>query len=147
MSSDEPRHDHPSYDELLAEAARLYPGVRIGRPGRARTYWATITALRAYRAKVGVDLAGAEQVAPGPAIFVAHAEDDHNFQPPRQSNNDTTLGVKVGAGVMWYFTPVVAMFGEYRWTHFHPDFTLAGVTDLTTDINTHYVLVGVSFHF
>jgi opacity protein-like surface antigen len=83
----------------------------------------------------------------GPAIFVAHAEDDHNFQPPRQSNNDTTLGVKVGAGVMWYFTPVVAMFGEYRWTHFHPDFTLAGVTDLTTDINTHYVLVGVSFHF
>jgi 1-acyl-sn-glycerol-3-phosphate acyltransferase len=61
-----------SYDELLAEAARLYPGVRIGRPGRARTYWATITALRAYRIKIAVDLTGAEHVAPGPAIFVAN---------------------------------------------------------------------------
>jgi 1-acyl-sn-glycerol-3-phosphate acyltransferase len=60
------------YDDLLEAATTLYPGVRIGRPGRARTYWATITALRAYRVKVAVDLAGAEHVAPGPAIFVAN---------------------------------------------------------------------------
>jgi 1-acyl-sn-glycerol-3-phosphate acyltransferase len=72
MTPDEPPHQQASYDALLAEAARLYPGVRIGRPGRARTYWATIAALRAYRVKVAVDLDGAEHVAPGPAVFVAN---------------------------------------------------------------------------
>ena len=72
MPHDEMSYDEMSYDELLAEAARLYPGVRIGRPGRARTYWPTVTALRAYRVKVAVDLDGAGNVAPGPAIFVAN---------------------------------------------------------------------------
>jgi len=61
-----------AYDELLAEASALYPGVRIGRPGRARTYWATMTAVRAYRLALSIDLAGAEHVAPGPAILVAN---------------------------------------------------------------------------
>jgi opacity protein-like surface antigen len=82
----------------------------------------------------------------GPAIFVAHAEDSHNFQPSQQSNNDTSLGVKVGAGVAWHFTPVIAMFGEYRFTHSSPEFTFGG-TDVSTDLNTHWVLVGVSFRF
>jgi opacity protein-like surface antigen len=82
----------------------------------------------------------------GPAIFVAHAEDSNNFQPSRQSNDDTALGVKVGAGVAWHFTPVIAMFGEYRFTHFSPEFTFGG-TDVSTDLNTHWVLVGVSFRF
>lgn len=87
----------------------------------------------------------------GPAIFVAHAEDSHNFVPSNQSDSDTSLGVKVGAGVAWHFTKLIAMFGEYRYTHFSPEFTFAdnarGITDLSTDVNTHYVLVGVSFRF
>ena len=87
----------------------------------------------------------------GPAVVVAHAEDSHNFEPSGQSNDDTSLGVKVGAGVAWHFTKVIAMFGEYRWTHFSPNFTFVdntrGITDLTTTVNTHYVLVGVSFRF
>jgi opacity protein-like surface antigen len=83
----------------------------------------------------------------GPAIFVAHAEDNNNFGSSRQTNNDTTLGVKVGGGVAWHFTPVIAMFGEYRYTHFSPNFTFSGNTDVSTDINTHYMLLGVSFRF
>ena len=82
----------------------------------------------------------------GPAIFVAHAEDNNNFGNTHQTNNDTALGVKVGGGVAWHFTPVIAMFGEYRYTHFSPNWTIGG-TDVTTDINTHYVLLGVSFRF
>ena len=87
----------------------------------------------------------------GPAVFVAHAEDSHNFGPSNQDNRDTALGVKVGAGVAWHFTKLIAMFGEYRYTHFSPEFTFVdnarGITDLSTDVNTHYVLVGVSFRF
>ena len=87
----------------------------------------------------------------GPAIFVAHAEDSHNFVPSHQSDSDTSVGVKVGAGVAWHFTKLIAMFGEYRYTHFSPEVTFVdnarGVTDMSTDVNTHYVLVGVSFRF
>ncbi|HKC97561.1 MAG TPA: outer membrane beta-barrel protein [Methylomirabilota bacterium] len=87
----------------------------------------------------------------GPAIFVAHADDNNNFSPSNQSNDDTSVGVKVGAGVAWHFTKVIAMFGEYRYTHFSPEFTFVdnarGITDVNTSINTHYVLVGVSFRF
>lgn len=61
-----------SYDDVLADAARIYPGLRIGRPGQARTYWATVAALRLLRAKVRIDFAGAEHVAPGPAILVGN---------------------------------------------------------------------------
>jgi opacity protein-like surface antigen len=67
--------------------------------------------------------------------------------PGHQTDNDTALGVKVGAGVAWHFTPGIAMFGEYRYTHFSPEWTFNGNTDVSTDINTHYMLVGVSFRF
>ena len=60
------------YDTLLAEARTLYPGVRIGRPGRARTYWATIAAMRVLRLRWAVRIEGADQVAPGPAILIGN---------------------------------------------------------------------------
>ena len=61
-----------TYDEALAEGRRLYPGVRIGRPGRARTYWATIAAMRVLRARWAVRVEGADQVAPGAAILIGN---------------------------------------------------------------------------
>jgi 1-acyl-sn-glycerol-3-phosphate acyltransferase len=60
------------YDTLLAEARTLYPGVRIGRPGRARTYWATITAMRVLRLRWAVRTEGTDRVAPGPAILIGN---------------------------------------------------------------------------
>jgi len=87
----------------------------------------------------------------GPAIFVAHTEDSRNFEPSNQSDTDASVGVKVGAGVAWQFTKNIAMFGEYRFTHFSPEFTFRdnglGNATLSTDVNTHYLLVGVSFRF
>jgi len=87
----------------------------------------------------------------GPAIFVAHAEDSRNFEPSNQSDTDTSVGVKLGAGVAWLFTKNIAIFGEYRYTHFSPEFTfrddVLGSAKLSTDVNTHYLLVGVSFRF
>lgn len=63
------------YATLLAEADRLYPGMRIGRPGRARTYWPTIAAMRLLRLRWAVDLEGADRVAPGPAILIGNHVD------------------------------------------------------------------------
>ena len=61
-----------SYGEALADGRALYPGVRIGRPGRARTYWATIAAMRVLRAKWAVRVAGAEHVAPGATLLIGN---------------------------------------------------------------------------
>ena len=61
-----------TYEDALARGHRLYPGVRIGRPGRARTYWATIAAMRVLRVRWAVDVQGSEHVAPGPAILVGN---------------------------------------------------------------------------
>ena len=87
----------------------------------------------------------------GPAIFVAHAEDRGNFEPSNQHDTDASVGVKVGAGVAWQFTKTIAMFGEYRYTHFSPEFSfrddVLGSATLSTNVNTHYLLMGVSLRF
>lgn len=63
--------DH-SYDELLAQAGSVYPGLRIGRPGRSHGYLPTITALRLLRARYDVDLSGSEHVAPGATLLIGN---------------------------------------------------------------------------
>jgi len=87
----------------------------------------------------------------GPALFIAHAKDSTNFAPSNQSDTDSSIGVKVGAGAAWQFEKNWAVFGEYRFTHFSPEFTINdvvfGKTTLSTDVNTHYLLAGVSFRF
>ncbi|HEX2805066.1 MAG TPA: lysophospholipid acyltransferase family protein [Kineosporiaceae bacterium] len=79
---DEPLNERPvpeapevseaSYQGLLSAAAELYPGVRVGRPGRAKTYWVTIALLRVLRLGLNVRVTGADGVAPGPAILIAN---------------------------------------------------------------------------
>ena len=90
-------------------------------------------------------------LAVGPALFIAHAKDSTNFLPTRQSDTDTSVGVKVGAGAAWQFLKNWAIFGEYRFTHFSPEFTfdlVPGIkTTVSTDVNTHYLLAGVSFRY
>src|SRR3989442_3060005 len=85
----------------------------------------------------------------GPAIFHAHAEDSRNFEPSNQSDTDTSVGVKVGTGVDWQFTKNIAVFGEYRVTHFIPAFTfrddIRGSATLSTDVNTHSLLLADSY--
>lgn len=50
----------------------MYPGVRIGRPGRARTYWLTIAVLRALHLGYATHVEGGERVAPGPTILIGN---------------------------------------------------------------------------
>jgi len=59
-----------SYGALLDAGRQLYPGIRLGRPGRARSYWVVIAAMRALRVRWRVDVEGAEHVADGAAIMI-----------------------------------------------------------------------------
>jgi len=90
----------------------------------------------------------------GPAIFLATAKDSTNFGPPNnQSSHDTSVGVKAGFGTTWMLTPHIGIIGEYRFTHFSPKFEFDtdvpgfSKTKVETDVNTHHVLVGVTFRF
>ena len=65
-------HGTSTYAAALAEGRALYPGVRIGRPGRARTYWLTIAAMRVLHARWDVEVEGAEHVAPGAGILIGN---------------------------------------------------------------------------
>lgn len=60
------------YEAHLAAGRQLYAGTRIGRPGRARSYWLVIAVMRALRLRWRVDVEGAENVAPGAAVLVGN---------------------------------------------------------------------------
>ncbi|MEI6360520.1 MAG: lysophospholipid acyltransferase family protein [Actinomycetes bacterium] len=60
------------YERLVAVGRSLLPEVRIGRPGRARTYWLTIGAMRVLRLRWRVRVEGDKSVLPGAAILVGN---------------------------------------------------------------------------
>jgi 1-acyl-sn-glycerol-3-phosphate acyltransferase len=61
-----------TYDQLLLEARTLYPGVRIGRPGKSRRYFPMIAVMRVLRARFRASLVGAEHVGSGPTILIGN---------------------------------------------------------------------------
>ena len=86
----------------------------------------------------------------GPTIFISSIDiNEPGFSPPKHSDTDTSVGVKAGAGAAWQFHRNVALFTEYRFTHFAPEFTMQevnlGKTRIKTDLNTHRVIFGISF--
>jgi len=62
----------PDYDAALAQAADIYPGVRVGRPGRSRGWPVMGPLMNLLRIKFVLDQDGARHVAPGPAILVSN---------------------------------------------------------------------------
>ena len=89
----------------------------------------------------------------GPALFLTNISDTINFTPANQSKSNTALGVKVGAGLNFHVTQALSLFGEYRFTHFTAEGTFqdtappASQETLKTDLNTHHLVGGISFHF
>jgi opacity protein-like surface antigen len=64
-----------------------------------------------------------------------------------------TVGVKVGAGLAWQFHPHIALFVEYRFTHFQLDVRDSALLvegliirnpDVEIDLNTHHIIAGIS---
>lgn len=90
----------------------------------------------------------------GPAIFVASGKDlVTTGGPVTRSETNASVGPKLGAGLAWQFHRTIALFGEYRFTHFSPEFSLRdvfilGSTDkVETEVNTHHLVLGISIRF
>lgn len=64
-----------SFNDLVQRGKVIYPGTRIGRPGRAITYWITIFFMRLLNFKWSVTVTGAKNVTRGPAILVGNHVD------------------------------------------------------------------------
>src|SRR2546426_370363 len=82
-----------------------------------------------------------------PAVALAEANDTTNFALADQYETDFPLGVKGGLGVAWQLYPHVALFAEYRFPHFRPEFTFRsppGHARLGVDLNTHSPVAGIS---
>jgi opacity protein-like surface antigen len=89
----------------------------------------------------------------GPALFLTKLKDTDAFAPPNQSQSDTSVGVKVGAGVAFQITKALALFAEYRFTHFTADATFQDSTPppsqetVKATFDTNHVIAGISFRF
>ncbi len=69
---------------------------------------------------------------------------------------EVALGIQAGAGLVWQLSQRIALFGEYRFTHFSPTTETGGVNiagvetgdlEVNLDADTQYVLGGLSFQF
>jgi opacity protein-like surface antigen len=86
----------------------------------------------------------------GPAVFFTEVEDSGNFAPANQTDHETTVGFKIGTGIAYNITRNFAIFGEWRFTYFSPEwsFTDNGESGkLETDISTFHFLVGAALRF
>jgi opacity protein-like surface antigen len=92
-------------------------------------------------------------VSAGPALFITQLKGSDAFDPPGQRKTDTAVGVKVGAGMAFLLSRSVALFGEYRFTHFKAEHSFQDGTPppstetFTATLNTHHVVGGISFRF
>ena len=91
-------------------------------------------------------------LAVGPALFFTRATNTLNGELDTKTATDTSLGIKAGAGASWQLLKHMAVFGEYRFTHFRaePVFnsTISSLrVPLESDINTHHFLGGISVRF
>jgi outer membrane protein with beta-barrel domain len=86
----------------------------------------------------------------GPAVALAEAKDTSNFTPTDQYKTDFPIGVQGGVGLAWQLYSHVAIFVEYRFTHFRPEFTFRnspGPSKVQFDLNTHFPAAGLSLRF
>jgi opacity protein-like surface antigen len=77
----------------------------------------------------------------GPAVFVSYLG---GF------NVQTNVGAKAGACLSWQIVNGIAVFAEYQFTHFRPEFGFhhsGDQVDLKMNLDTHHALAGVSFRF
>lgn len=80
----------------------------------------------------------------GPGFSINHGElNAFGFEA---SDTATSFGFKIAPGVALLFRPNAALFVEYRFTHFSPEFDLFGA-DLDVDLDTHRLLFGLSYRF
>jgi opacity protein-like surface antigen len=92
----------------------------------------------------------------GPTLFISRVNmAGGHFVPGaptlrNQHDTDAAVGVTAAAGLSFMISPHVDLFTEYRFTHFSPSYRITSGGErakVTTDFDTHHVLVGASYHF
>lgn len=81
----------------------------------------------------------------GPALFFSSLD-----MPDFSQARSVTLGFKGGAGAKIMLTKTVGLFGEYRLTHFKPeyDFQAGSISGtLSNTLTTHHFVAGLSIAF
>ena len=111
---------------------------------------------RQFQARAGVDPRHGDDSATyltgGPALFFTQFKDTDSFMPNNQRKNDTSVGVKAGAGVTFHLTKAIALFGEYRFTHFKAGGTFNDTTlppsqaTVKAAFDTHHAMQSRVFH-
>jgi hypothetical protein len=87
----------------------------------------------------------------GPGVFVSALKSD--LRPALEgtfSDTSVDLGLDVRAGLTWMFNKNTGLFAEYRFTHVSPRFSDSPAdvsVRIDTELNSHHLLVGVSFRF
>lgn len=77
-------------------------------------------------------------VLAGPALFVSYVGGfDVQFSP----------GLKAGGGVAWQIVKDVAVFAEYQFTHFRPNYDSTLGVQMKLDIDTNHMVGGLSLRF
>lgn len=73
MSESRPDLAAGTYEQALARAAEIYPGLKVGRPGRSRLYRPTKALLHLVRLRIAIDVDGVDEVDDArPAIIVGN---------------------------------------------------------------------------
>ena len=87
----------------------------------------------------------------GPGVFISTTKVDLRPEVPAEfSDTSIDLGLDARAGIAWLFAKNTAVFAEYRFTHVSPRFEDRPAdlqTTVDVDLNTHHMLVGISFRF
>ena len=87
----------------------------------------------------------------GPVLSIVRLEDSVNLFPFGQKDTDTSVGVKVGTGIMYMLPENVGLFAEFRFTYASADVDFIDTIPPPTletleniDISTSHVIFGVS---
>lgn len=97
-------------------------------------------------------------LAIGPSVMNYDFEVDLSSVDGRKVDGESVdFGLDLRGGLLWKVTDKIAIFTEYRYTHLNVDYDSddeyfytwppAHKAEVETDIDTHHVLVGMSFRY
>jgi opacity protein-like surface antigen len=88
----------------------------------------------------------------GPAFFRVKVTNKGNGELTTDTATDSVTGYKIAGGLSLQIAKGVAIFGEFRYTHFRAEPVLQGTitgahVPLKFDLDTRHLLAGLSFRF
>lgn len=89
----------------------------------------------------------------GPGFFLSSIKVDYSLfsGSGKYSDRSIDIGLDMRAGIAKMVSEKISLFCEYRYTDFKPDFedddNWGNKVKIETEVNTHHVLIGFSYHY